>query len=275
MGKGTGHTLGYQGNAPADIDPAFSAAEGLACFSCHSPHGNSARIMTTFANPGRAFVGPNQQGRPTTAQLNATDGSFVAWTIKAGFGSGDKDASLESTANGGTANEWGIDAQYGNFVWYRANPSGTPLFTYRPIWPSGRFMLLKNPDREMNGDVEVADTSVTVPGQIAGDTGFEGYNKLAINWTEPLGPADGTYGGGQDNDNDNNFPFAPKQTVDTDGNGQLDGGFLSAFEFCTDCHDGTAGASTQSARVWKPANNGVGGAGNYMTAYSHDVQPRH
>ena len=53
MGFGTGHTLGYKGNAPVDINPAFSSSDGFACFDCHTPHGNSARLMEPFGIPGR------------------------------------------------------------------------------------------------------------------------------------------------------------------------------------------------------------------------------
>lgn len=243
MGFGTGHTLGYQGNAPADIKPAFSSADGFACFDCHSPHGNSARIMTTFSNPGRALgttnvvVAPDQPG-------------FIG------------NVSADGVIN--AAGEWGIDPVHGNIKWW-GNPDGAGArLIYRPIWPSGRFLLLKNPHSDATE--LAADTVVTTAGdQVA--TG--GVNKFKIDWDEPLGPADGGYGGNQDNDNDNTFPFAPKQTVDSDGNGELDGGFLAASEFCVDCHDGTAGASTQPAEVWVP------GADSYEVAYSHDAQPRH
>ncbi len=254
MGFGTGHTLGYAGNAPADIKPAYSDPEGFACFDCHSPHGNSARIMTTFADPGRAFVGPGQQGRPTTTQLNTM---AAYWPIKAGFGNGDQDGLLED-------NEWGVDADYGNFVWDGNSAAGTFAFRYRPIWPSGRFLLLKNPHTdamETKTDTEVAGFNVLAT---------DGVNKFAINWVEPLGPADTNYGGYQDNDNDNPFPFAPASGTSPTGTG----GFLSASEFCTDCHDGTAGASTQQAEVWKP-NASDTSTGTYVVAYAHDAQPRH
>lgn len=253
MGFGTGHTLGYAGNAPADIKPAYTAANGFACFDCHTPHGNSARVMTTFSNPGRAFAGPGQEGRPTTADINA---STAFWPIQAGFGNGDKDAQLE---NG----EWGVDYVYGNFVWDGNGAAAGMVFRYRPIWPSGRFLLLKDPHG--TAAEGVADTVVAG----LGETATNGVNKYKIDWNEPLGPADGTYGGWQDNDNDNAFPFAPKQTVDTDGNGQLDGGFLAMSEYCTDCHDGSGGASTQAAEVWNSSTN------SYQVAYSHDAQPRH
>jgi len=250
MGPGTGHTLGYTGNAPTDIKPAYTDPDGFACFDCHSPHGNSARIMTTFGNPGRAFAGPGQEGRPTTAQLNGASPTAF-WPIKDGFGSGDQDALLE---NG----EWGVDYVYGNFVW---DGDATASFSlrYRPIWPSGRFLLLKDPhSTALEG---VADTIVAT----LGVTADNGVNKYKIDWAEPMGPADGGYGGFQDNDNDSAYPFAPK--VGTEG------GFLAESEFCSDCHDGTAGASTQAANIWQPTD--TSGAGAYTVAYSHDTQPRH
>lgn len=62
-GYGTGHTLGYKGLAPVDIEPAFSdPTDGLACFSCHSPHGNSARVLGAFGTPSR----PAGDGEITT-----------------------------------------------------------------------------------------------------------------------------------------------------------------------------------------------------------------
>lgn len=252
-GNGTGHTLGYTGNAPADIKPAYSQAAGLACFDCHSPHGNSARIMTTFSDPGRALGTSN-------VMVATGDPGFIG-----------KEASFDGVIN--ASGEWGIDPDYGNLKWW-GNPDGLGArLIYRPIWPNGRFLLLKNPHVEISGvtGLEVPDTTVT---SAANETATDGVNKYMIDWDEPMGPADGTYGGYQDNDNDNAFPFAP-QTADSDGDGLPDGGFLSASEFCVDCHDGTGGASTQPAEVWAPA--GVSGSleGTYTVAYSHDTQPRH
>lgn len=237
MGKGTGHTLGYTGSAPADIKPAYSSAQGFACFDCHSPHGNSARIMTTFGNPGRAI---------------GMDNIVVAPGAPGYIGNSD------GTLN--TNGEWGIDPVHGNFKWWTSGK-----LVYRPIFPSGRFLLLKDP--HSTAAEGVADTVVADNDTLA----TNGVNKYKIDWAEPMGPADGAYGGGQNNDNDNTYPFAPKQTVDTDGNGQLDGGFLAESEFCTDCHDGTGGASTQRAEVYKPGAAGDG----YVIASSHDTQPRH
>ncbi|MHB1340771.1 MAG: hypothetical protein ACYC77_02000 [Coriobacteriia bacterium] len=258
MGKGTGHTLGYTGKAPADIKPAYSDPDGFACFDCHSPHGNSARIMTTMSNPGRAFASPGNEGRPTTAQLNDAAVTTNQWEIVSGYGKDlDSDGLLDD-------NEWGVDRTYGNFVWDGTSTVGVVAFRYRPIWPSGRWLLLKDPHSTV--DELQADTSVAATTTVA--TG--GVNKYAINWDEPLGPADGTYGGYQDNDNDGYYPFAPG-----DGNNQNSpagtGGFLALSEFCTDCHDGTAGASTQKAEVYQPGAAGDG----YVVAYSHDAQPRH
>jgi hypothetical protein len=237
-GFGTGHTLGYTGRSPTDINPAYQSVDGLSCFDCHSPHGNSARVMTVFSDPGRPIGTDNVVIAP--GQLN-----FV--------GNVSADGILDADA------EWGVDPVHGNYKWWAGG-----RLVYRPIWPAGRFMLLKNPHSDAS-ELE-SDTVVTTAGD---EVATDGVNKLKIDWSEPLGPADGGYGGYQDNDNDNGFPFAPKQTVDTDGNGQLDGGFLSVSEFCVDCHDGAAGASTQPAEIWYQAVDA------YQVAYSHDAQPRH
>jgi hypothetical protein len=227
-GFGTGHTLGYAGMAPTDIKPAFQAGDGFACFDCHSPHGNSARVMGVVANPGRA-LGNSDQVIPNTQPPyigTSTDGTIDS------------------------AGEWGVDPTFGNIKWF-GNPDGNGgRLIYRPIFPAGSFLLKKDPHNtaeELEADTVVAGLGVTAT---------DGVNKLAIDWDEPLGPADGKYGGGQDNDNDKNYPFAT-------------GGFASLSEFCVDCHDGTAGASTQAAEVY----NSI--AGTYTVAYSHDAQPRH
>ncbi len=247
-GAGTGHTLGYTGNAPTDIKPAYSQPKGLACFDCHSPHGSSARILTTFSNPGRA-MGTN------STVLKVGDAGYVGNSLD-GVLDG---ANREDT----TVAEWGIDPVHGNFKWW----NGT-LVVYRPIWPNGRFLLLKNPHSDVTE--LVADTVVT---SAANETATNGVNKYKIDWEEPLGPADGTYGGYQDNDSDKDsasgFPF-----IYNDGD-PTTGGFLSLSEFCVDCHDGTAGASTQPAEVWTPAGTSGSSEGTYTVSYSHDTQPRH
>ena len=99
----------------------------------------------------------------------------------------------------------------------------------------------------------------------AGSAGYDGYNKLAIDWDDPLGPADAGYGGDQDNDYDKGMPWNPAGVT----------GLSAVCEFCTDCHDGTAGASTQPANVWYPDAAANDETGAYTTAYSHDAQPRH
>jgi hypothetical protein len=273
MGKGTGHTLGYAGKAPADIQPAYQQTQGLACFDCHSPHGNSARIIATIGNPGRAVGNTNvaiAPGAPGYIGNVSADGIIDGLTVAGG-----------TTAQPGT--EWGIDPVFGNYKWY-GNPdaptssdpflrteygASTPSFDsggarliYRPIFPAGRWLLLKDPhatSAEGQADT-VVEATQTIPA--AG-----GKNKYKIDWSDPMGPADGAYGGWQDNDSDRSFPFAPSTSATT-------GGFVSLSEFCVDCHDGTAGASTQAATVWKPSASDST-TGGYITAYAHDTQPRH
>lgn len=260
-GYGTGHTLGYQGNAPADINPAYSAgAGGFACFDCHTPHGNSARVMTTFANPGRAM----STSAPTTfGDIYASDASVPVaedvaltaanFTTYLGASGG---FAIAETANGAPGQ--------GNFIFWTGS-----AVQNKPIWPTGRFLLLMNPDVETSGTVEVADTVV---GDEVGTASTLGWNKLAVDWIDPLGPADGVYGPEQDSNNTVYTGgvltgFRDESTFPVDGPGVV--GFLGLSEFCMDCHDGAAGASTQSAVVWRGYDS------TYAVAYSHDAQPRH
>ena len=256
-GYGTGHTLGYKGLAPADIEPAFQDTEGLACFDCHSPHGNSDRIMTTMANPGRSMGGGNVVIAPGAP-------GYIGYST-------DGDNLIDAEY------EWGIDPVYGNLK-FDSNPGTAGGYTAKPIWPAGRFLLLKNPDGETWAGAEVLDTVVALNSEVAS----QGVNKFKIDWNDPLGPADGSYGGFQDNDNDKNYVFAPNAhgslapaATYTTSDPAAGGGFLAVSEFCTDCHDGTGGASTQGAVVWEPATVNGNAVGAYATAYSHDAQPRH
>jgi hypothetical protein len=250
-GQGTGHTMGYQGAAPIDIRPAFSDSQGLACFDCHSPHGNTARVLTTFANPGRA-VEPTD----SVMQPYGPGGNDLTAAYEAAYGvpsNGLYDLGVATDLSIGTA--WGITRGEGNIV---VNYAGDGLGAQRlHVWPGGRFLLIKNPDVEIVAAAEVPDTVVS-------DTADNGQNKLAIDWADPLGPADSAYGGDQDADRGYAPPFNPAGVT----------GLLSVSEFCTDCHDGAAGASTQQATVWYPDPAANDATGQYVDSYSHDAQPR-
>jgi hypothetical protein len=256
MGYGTGHTLGYTGNSPVDINPAYSDSAGFACFACHTPHGNSERVLTTFAAPGRAFQPTNlvlqpflPGGADGTAAFLAAGGTMVGGLYDLG----------SSGIGVGDGTFWGITNVEGNFVLTK-DVAGVRKTMKKPIWPTGRFLLLKNP----HVDAAEGQSDMTT-GTAPGTAGQEGYNKLAINWDEPLGPADAPYGGVQDNDPDTNSPWQPASD---------EGGFFMMSEFCTDCHDGAAGASTQQANVWYSEQHNSN-PGAYAIAYSHDSQPRH
>ena len=251
-GYGTGHTLGYTGMAPADIKPAYQAADGFACFDCHSPHGNSERIMGVTGNPGRQL---------------GTDNIVIPMDQPPYIGN-----STDGILNSG--GEWGVDPNFGNFKWFgdpwAANPAGRPAddtagarLIYRPIFPAGRFMLVKDP----HSTAQESQPDTATPWTVYGDRtvlATDGLNKFEIDWDDPMGPADGGYGGGQDNDSNQSFLFATVGPSGTPGNG-----FAALSEFCVDCHDGTAGASTQAAEVWNSVE------GTYTVSYSHDAQPRH
>lgn len=234
-GQGTGHTMGYQGLSPLDVKPAYWDTLGVACFDCHSPHGASERVLTTFADPGRRT------------------GSSRVWAVYSGTAlletSADPAGIELATYAGGSGSYWGVSVDAGNIA-----SVANGAVTSHPIFPSGRFLLLRDPHPtsfELEAD--------TVTGSNPGSDTQLGYNKIAIDWETPLGPADSDDTGAQD--------------ASTGGDYFGSVGMLSVSEFCTDCHDGAGGASTQSATVWKrDGSDGLGGA--YTTAYSHDSQPR-
>lgn len=288
-GMGTGHTLGYTGNAPADIKPAFTRPDGFSCFDCHTPHGNSARVLTTFANPGRAYfelagVSGSKNFVKSLGQTLGTGAAGAAYDADAlTIGNTVTLGGLTFTVLDGSA--YGI-GNYFNMAAPVGSPAGGPLWgvtpvegnmvvrpgavaAVKPVWPTGRFLLLKNPDNAENGISDVATSGVDPAGVTLPDVAYpvadNGYNKLSINWDDPLGPADATYGGIQDLDKNTQatvaFPSSPK-------------GILAESEFCTDCHDGAAGASGQPADAWVPSE-ADSSTGTYETVYSHDAQPRH
>jgi hypothetical protein len=250
-GFGTGHTLGYAGNAPVDIRPAFTEPAGFTCMDCHSPHASSTRVLTTFANPGRAVELTDRVIQPY-----GDGGSDLTAAYEAAYGApsdGLYDLAAEADLSIGTA--WGTTRGEGNIV---VNYAGDGVGPFRlHVWPAGRFLLIKDPHLEWVADAEVPDTLVS-------DDADNGANKLAIDWWNPLGPADAAYGGDQDADRGYAPPFNPSGVT----------GLLSVSEFCTDCHDGAAGASTQRAVVWYPDPSSNDASGTYVEAYSHDAQPR-
>jgi predicted CXXCH cytochrome family protein len=285
-GLGVGHTLGYKGNAPADINPAFSDTEGFACFDCHSPHGNSARVLTTFANPGRAVFEADSTGLGHTWVTNV--GSAAPATQAVGFIKTVNGLSFtlasdptygkyfDLTENDGLAGTiatvgiWGLAPVEGNFV---VRTSGTSWkAAVKPVWGTGRFLLLKNPDNEMVGGATMSDVTTSGMTGTTYNTADNGLNKLSIDWVNPLGPGDAAYGGNQDRSK----YLSQVLPLGTGGSAfpTAKFGILSVSEFCTDCHDGTAGSSVQPANVWLPdANNAA--TGTYKVVYSHDAQPRH
>lgn len=234
-GQGTGHTVGYSGLSPLDIKPAYWDTQGLVCFDCHTPHGASTRVLTTFANPGSRLGGSRVSAvyAGTTLLEEAADPSGIEL----------------ATYNAGTGAYWGPSVDEGNLV-----SVANGAVTSHPIFPTGSFLLIADPHPT---SIEIAEDTVT--GNDAGSPTQLGFNKIAIDWADPLGPADSTNTGAQDAANGGDF-FGST-------------GLLSVSEFCTDCHDGAGGASTQRATVWR--RTGVGGfGGEYVAAYSHDSQPR-
>ncbi|MHB9002743.1 MAG: cytochrome c3 family protein [Coriobacteriia bacterium] len=287
-GMGTGHTLGYSGNAPADIQPAYAATGGFACFDCHTPHGNSARILTTFANPGRAYfeiagVAGSDKFVKTIGVANATNsgakynaddyaiGAAVAiggtsFTVLDGAAYNIGNYFNLAAGSNPTSSLYGVTPVEGNLPVRPANAGAA----VKPVWPTGRFLLLKDPhSTAAEGQSDVATSGVDATPRTLTDVAYPvaegGFNKLAINWEDPLGPADAAYGGNQDLDKNTQATVAYPASAQ---------GILSVSEFCTDCHDGAAGASGQPASAWVPSEDDSS-TGTYEDVYSHDAQPRH
>lgn len=380
MGSGTGHTLGYKGKAPADISPAFSDAEGLACFDCHTPHGNSARVLEPYGIPGRpageGYITEMYSASFMTTQMYRIQEMFkvkfdmdmsagpqpfyvmpsdftqmpgtLVWSgaaadiktladppsILAAFGAWNGSPGPDAAQMGAWyaslgANRdpdgyhpvsdaemgalfalfdptlmnlmqsweiyWGIDVDQGNIAtkfWnmgnWQYNGDGTfsVAGTYtshaapevevwnKPLFPKGRFLLLKNPDS--GDDYTFAEGGVNDMGMPSPDmkiaSGVEANEangkKVGIDWDWPLGPA-ASWGPFFSTDDNERFPLAFPWAPT---------GVGMQNEFCTSCHDGAAGQSTQAAEVWYPNQNWYEGSaetsGTYVTAYSHDSNNR-
>jgi hypothetical protein len=234
-GAGNGHSIGYTRPAPLDIRPAFVENAGFTCTDCHSPHGSSARLLTTFADVG------HRTGGPEVCDIHSDGTLLEVCTSPEGIDL--------SAYNGGRGSFWGISVTHGNIVTVEDGS-----VTEMPIFPTGRFLLLRDPHSTANEGAE--DTRV---GSAPGSDVQLGFNKVPIDWDDPIGPADASNTGDQSARHGGSFYGSQ--------------GLLDINEICTDCHDGAAGASSQRATVWY--REGVSPAGGvYAVAYSHDSQPR-
>jgi hypothetical protein len=301
-GFGTGHTLGYRGMAPDDINPAFSDSSGFSCFDCHTPHGNSARLMATFEDPGKTVGFGDMIGTLTYYYWDWSDGyadpnhpdatlevplgqNFINIADAAipGVVPGAPGITWDSGTNSGWLFAWGYDQVTQNIVYiYNFVPLGfgpgdglSTTVVKSHIYPKGRYLLLKNPDNE-NGAGEAGDlvtSTVDVGGK---DVVTSGSNKVAIDWDKPLGAsttlagADPSPGGPYSSwlfstGSNERFPIRWQFAPD---------GLANESELCTDCHDGAAGTNHQAAEVYFDKNSKDAAAGTYMVAYAHDVQPR-
>ncbi|MBS3956597.1 MAG: hypothetical protein KGZ40_03570 [Clostridiales bacterium] len=177
-----GHTLGYSGKAPVDIQPAFEDAAGLACFSCHSPHGNSARTIEVLANPGAAMdvwidrggtpiagvAGPLYNGVVTevytgSAGAQRVFGTNIDGTVNAAHATYKSTLLIDTGPLAGfydlnkssaspPTSIWGPSPWASNIV--SRGTSGAAFA--RPIFVDNRWLLLNNPN------VKRADRAITV-----------------------------------------------------------------------------------------------------------------
>jgi len=131
MEYNVGHTMGFgiesgKWKAPDDTYPAFTPnywQGGFSCFDCHSPHANPARMLG-FNDDGHA-VG-----------------------IK-----GKLDGKIYGILNSGSGGTWEKALKADN------NPQGVN----KPFWPSGTWLLVKNPDREIATTDTTVKSGIWVP----------------------------------------------------------------------------------------------------------------
>ena len=243
MGIGTGHTLGFTGLSAADVNPSYRSDLGFSCFDCHTPHGNADRVMTTFQDPGRemggVITGTTQTEVLVTRVYDA--GGLVYEDL-----SGQTDLIAWYSAEGMTESLYAEETFKGNLV-----VIADGVVHPEPIWPTGRFLLLKNPHQEAYDD--------TVVGVHPGSGIDAGTNKWPVDWENPIGL--GFHDEALDGD-------------PADGDPSDDAlRYLTMSEFCMDCHDGAVGASTHVSYSWMP-NESDTTTGTYADIYHHDSNPR-
>ncbi|HEY3373832.1 MAG TPA: hypothetical protein VGK02_02070 [Candidatus Aquicultor sp.] len=268
-----GHTMGYgidngKWRAPDDTYPAFSPnyyMGGFSCFDCHSPHANPARLMG-FDNQGniKGMAWADNGNYSSTLAYNGETRYYSI--INPGHNSvsdqpGHKVICVD-------CHKKGMDIDTGQ--WTSGYLSAVPLYM------SGSWLLLKNPDREIaehsetvnyykvgdaEGQVGSIVTTDIVAGQEISDMVFgytdpatrqitggmlhqydrtNGYpvNKIPIDWNSPMGIAKEATGTAAYTTR-TYLASLPSHT-----------GVWTVSEFCADCHDGNTGISTVPAPLF-------------------------
>jgi len=268
-----GHTMGFgiesgKWKAPDDTYPAFTPnywQGGFSCFDCHSPHANPARMM-----------GFNDNGEPVGLTYDDQDGR------------GPRVYGIINPGHGGVSDGAGKTIECVDC--HKVNDETLTGLATRPLYLSGSWLLVKNPDRE------IATVSTTVASGIIGDPSISimagseipdavtadlqefdtdtayPVNKVPIDWNDPVGVA---------------AAGSPRVGY-TERNTAPHNNYWIISEFCVDCHDGNAGLHTVQAPLFSEdralrnqGNDPVTGKAidsfkdNYDLAYGHDSQPRH
>ncbi|MHB8841822.1 MAG: hypothetical protein ACYC56_08555 [Candidatus Aquicultor sp.] len=249
-----GHTLGFgiqtgKWRAPDDTYPAYTPnywLGGFSCFDCHSPHANPTRML-----------GFDGLGNPVGEETQTTINGVVMTRV------------------------YGI-ANPGHDIL----PGDPTHISTGPVYLSGSWLLIKDPDREtartnttvasgITGDPDITVTAgAEIPDAITfGLNEFDNtttypVNKIATDWNSPIGAA---------STSDTSIGYNQRNMLTSKR-------IWNVSEFCTDCHDGNAGLHTIQAPLFSEdrALRGQGHStdtpewkGNYDLAYGHDAQPRH
>ncbi|MBS3908877.1 MAG: hypothetical protein KGZ93_04545 [Actinobacteria bacterium] len=143
-----GHTMGFgistgKWKAPDDTYPAFTPnywQGGFSCFDCHSPHANPARML-----------GFDKAGQPVGIR-------------------GKLDGKVYGVLNSGSGGTWDKALKAAN------NPQGMN----KPFWPSGTWLLIKNPDREIASTTTIVKSGIWKPKAGSSLNGTSGDENLTL-----------------------------------------------------------------------------------------------
>ncbi|MHB8841820.1 MAG: hypothetical protein ACYC56_08545 [Candidatus Aquicultor sp.] len=271
-----GHTMGFgissgKWKAPDDTYPAYTPnywMGGFSCFDCHSPHANPARLM-----------GFDQDGNPIPSIVDTYTGEV--------FVIGNPGHDLFTAGGKGFAGANHDELEAGHITVPAFG--GLKLPKAKPYYLAGSWLLIKNPDHEIDtyltsdatyavnistwtkdttytGHFEPQDDVTVTPGgeipdlidaalnEFSTDTAYP-VNKVPTDWNNPIGSASLVLEdfGAQYGAIADDMMGGPMPDSSTAYGYNVRNPFCRSLildEFCTDCHDGNAGFHTTQAPLF-------------------------